>query len=446
MYILLAGLNHKTAPLQIREKLTFSSSGLNEAYNFFRENEHISGAVILNTCNRTELYATCRDKEQGQKVLKDYISQYMQMDQTETDRYLYVFDCYDTVSHLFQVCSGIDSMVLGESQILAQVKEAYINALDIGATDTVLNTLFQRALYVGKKVRFNTGIDQHSLSIGLAAVELAEKIWGNLLNKKVLIIGAGEMAELCTRSLKDRGVNSIIVSNRSYQKAQEMASQFAAQVIRLDEIEKELLQADIVISCTSAHHLIIKADLYEQVLRSRAGRKLMLVDIAVPRDIDPALQEIPGIYLYDIDDLQNVVADHYNERVKAAAQGKRIISAELQEFYEWLESLYVVPIISALKAHGENIKNKELKKAFNRLGDISEYEQGVIVQMAHNIVNQLLHAPVVNLRNNASGKQGHVYAELTRKLFDLEVMERKQGKYEVIKNRNQGKPAGSVAN
>ncbi len=420
MYVLLVGLNHRTAPVEIREKLAITGGVMNQAYKYLKQKEDIEGVVILATCNRTEVYATSRDIEKGMQALQEFALRFSRLAPEELDRYVYKPNCYDAILNLFRVASGLDSMILGESQILAQVKEAYKNAIDQGASDGVLNTLFQQAIKVGKKVRTETDIDKHPISVSSAAVEMARSQLGNLQDKTVVVIGAGEMSELTTRYLMQYGLSSVIVSNRSYEKALAMAELFSGRAVRFDMLTAELGQADIVISCTSASHYVLSMENCEDILKSRGGQRLIMIDIAVPRDIEPALQTIEGVQIYDIDDLQNVIDDNYLERKKASRQAESIIVEELEKFNEWLAALYVVPVISALKQKGEAIKNNELEKVFNRL-DVSVYERKVISTMANNIINQLLHYPVVNLKEMACSNQGHLYAEVSKKLFDLQL-------------------------
>lgn len=437
MYVLLTGLNHQTAPIEIREKFAFAPGEMEQVYNGLKSDE-VEGLVILNTCNRTELYATARDIEAGQEHLKSFLISYSGLSAEEVDRYIYQPNCYAAINHLFRVSSGLDSMILGETQVLGQVKDAYQKAQELKASDGVLNSLFQKAIYVGKKVRTDTAIDQHPVSVSYAAVELAKKILGSLEDKTVLVVGAGEIGELTTRYLLQNGVHSVIVSNRSYEKAVEMAGSLNGRAVRFDSLGEELANADIVISCTAASHYVIREDNCREILLARQGRRIIFIDIAVPRDVDPALQNINGVYIYDIDDLQGVINSNFGARQRAATMANDIIAEQLVEFNEWLASLYVVPVISALKKHGESIKQNELKKAFNKLGKVSERERDIITALANSVVNQLLHYPVVNLKEMAVSNQGHLYAEVVKKLFGLQLADEEQERYASTKAGNQG--------
>lgn len=436
MYILLTGLSYRTAPVEVREKLALCGNDLKKAYDFFKSYNEIEGVVILSTCNRMEIYTTTREPKEAVNVIFSFLEDYSGMDRDYLMPYLYQSNCYDAIYHLFKIVSGLDSMVLGETQIIGQVKEAYLLAADLEATEGVLNTLFQKALYVGKKVRTETMIDQHPVSVSYAAVELARSILGSLNDKTVMVIGAGEMSELATSYLVQNGASSVIVSNRSYDNALRLAEKFSGKAVKFDEMEKYLFAADIVISCTSANHYVMRRDNCETALKSRKGRKIILIDIAVPRDIDPELEKIEGVFIYDIDDLQNVVDASYLERQRAAKKARKIIAEEIEEFNEWLSCLYVIPVIKALRMRGEEIKQKEMARAFNRLGDLSEREKKVITSMANSIVNQLLHFPIINLKEMALSNQGHMYSEVAKKLFALNVEEEEQEKYDNFKNRN----------
>lgn len=421
MYVLLAGLSHLTAPVEIREKCTFSEKQLENTYKQLTEYGDIEGLVILSTCNRTELYATTRDIQTGQDLLREFLISYSGLSEEEYRKYMYQPNCYDAIAHLFRVSSGLDSMILGETQILGQVKDAYEAARKYNGADSVLNALFQKALYVGKKVRTDTRIDQHPVSVSYAAVDLAEQQLGCLQDKTVLVVGAGETGKLTTRYLMSGGVHSVIVSNRSYEKALEMAAIFEGRAVYFDQIAAEMINADIVISCTAASHRVIREDNCGDVLKARQGRRIIFIDIAVPRDVDANLRHIDGVKIYDIDDLKDFVNTSYQERRSAACEAEKIIAAQLEEFNQWLATLYVIPVIAALKNNAETIKQTELKRAFNRLGKISERDQIIIQNMASSIVNQMLRSPVLKMKEMAVGNQGHLYAEVVKKLCELDV-------------------------
>ena len=420
MYILLAGLSHKTAPVELREKMALSGKALDRFYQDIKRETALEGAVVLSTCNRTEVYTTARDLEQGEKALQSFMVSRLGMENESLNGVLYVPSCYQAIEHLFRVASGLDSMVLGESQILGQVRDAYDKARDYGVSNGVLNTLFQKAITVGKRVRTETGLDRNAVSISYAAVEKAKQVFGTLEGRTVLLIGAGKMSELALGYLMDNGVATVVVSNRSYDRAVELAKKVEGQAVRLDRLAEELERADIVISCTAAAHYVLHRDAIEPCLKNRSS-DLLLIDIAVPRDIDPAIGEVPGVHLLDIDDLHNVVESNLMGRQRAARQAETIITEEIEEFNDWLATLSVVPVIKALKARGEEIRQAEVRRALNRLGSLTAREEKIINSLASSIVNQLLHFPVINLKEKAASNQGHLYAEVTKSLFQLEL-------------------------
>lgn len=421
MLILAVGVNHRTAPVEIREKLSFSEHSLADWLGKLNAYTAIEGCVITSTCNRTEIYAATREMDEGLGAIWDFLSKKSGVDISEIKNCTYVHSLYDAIRHLFRVTSGLDSMVLGETQILGQIRQAYQAACDHGATNKVLNTLFQQAITVGKRVRTETGIDKNSVSISYTAVELARQTFGSLQGRVVLVVGAGKMSELTALHLVANGVKGIIVSNRSYDRASAMARKFGGKAVRFDDLFRYMDQADIVISCTSASHYVVRLNDVIELMKRRQGRKIMIIDIAVPRDVDPAAGGVEGVTLYDVDDLQNVVDQHLSERKKAAVAGESIIEEELEGFMKWLGTQFVVPTISSLKKLGDQIKQKELRRALNRLGEISDHDRKVVGSLANSIVNQLLHIPVTRLKEYALTPEGHLYTEVLQNLFDLDV-------------------------
>ncbi len=430
MYILTVGLNHRTAPVEIREKLAFPYEKLGEAFARLKEKKHIHGCAILSTCNRTEVYAAVTDVDTGLAGVKAFLTESCGEATGNIRDYLYVHTLYDAVRHIFRVASGLDSMVIGETEILGQVREAYESARDFGATNGVVNTLFQQAITVGKRVRTETKIDQNAVSISYAAVELAKQTFEDLTGKTVLIVGAGKMSELTAKHLLSHGVTAVMVANRSYDKAVAMAEQFGGRAVRFEDLFDCMDQADIVVSCTAAAHYVITAEKMAAV-RKTAGKPLFMIDIAVPRDIDPAVGELEGVELKDIDELQYVVDQNLEERKRLAVAAETIIEEEIASFFKWLSSLFVVPTIKALRQKADTIKENELTRAFNRLGPLSEREKKVIGSLANSITNQLLHDPIVNLKEYATTHQGHLYAEILQNLFSLEVEGQKLKKKDI---------------
>lgn len=421
MLIAVIGVNHRTAPLEVREKLAFPEWGTTEWLNKLLSYPGIDGCAIVSTCNRTEIYIAPMELDTGMNSVWSFLSEKSGLDISEIKNYTFCHTLYDAIRHMFRVVSGLDSMILGETQILGQVKKAYEMALEARSTNVVLNTLFQQAITTGKRVRTETGIDQNPVSIPYAAVELARQSLGSLDGRSVLVVGAGEMSELTAVNLVANGVSSVIVSNRSYDRAVKLAEKFEGKAVKFDNLFQYMNLADIVISSTAAQHYVIRPIEIEKVMAQRDGRPIMMIDIAVPRDIDPQVRKIPGVNLFDVDHLQNVVDSNLEERRRAAVQAEGIIEEELNEFMRWLSTRFVVPTITALKKLGEDIKQRELHRAFNRLGDLNERERKIIGSLANSIVNQLLHNPVINLKQYALTPEGHLYTEITQNIFNLEV-------------------------
>lgn len=419
MFIVVVGLNHKTAPVEVREGLAFSARNIGDALTNLKAREEIHGCAILSTCNRTEIYAAVTDVDTGLAGIHRFIEEYTNTPISETKHYLYTPTCENAVRHLFRVSSGLDSMVLGETQILGQVKEAYQLASEHQASNGVLNTLFQQAISAGKRVRTETDIDKNAVSISYAAVEMVRQLYGTLEGSSILIIGAGEMSELTAKHLVANGVSSVLVSNRSFDRAQVLAEEFGGKAVKFDHLFEYMKSADIVISCTASPKYIVNKNQMIDVMDE--SKKICIIDIAVPRDINPDVNEIKGVTLYDIDDLQNVVDKNLEERKQAAKIAEKIVENELTQFLDWLNSLFVVPTIVALKDKGKQIKEAELEKALNKLGELTKREEKIIKTLANSIVNQLLHDPVLNLKSYANTKQGHLYTEILQNLFNLDI-------------------------
>lgn len=421
MLIAVIGVNHRTAPLEVREKLAFPEWSTAEWLKRLQSHPGIDGCAILSTCNRTEIYIAPLELDTGMSSVWTFLSEKSGLDISEIKNYTFCHTLYDAIRHLFRVVAGLDSMILGETQILGQVKKTYEMALEAHTTNVVLNTLFQQAITTGKRVRTETGIDQNPVSIPYAAVELAKQSLGSLEGRSVLVVGAGEMSELTVVNLVANGVSSVIVSNRSYDRAVQLAEKFQGSAVKFDQLFQYMNQADIVISSTAAQHYVIKPQEIAGVMQQRGGKTLMMIDIAVPRDIDPQVRQIPGVELFDVDHLQNVIDANLAERRRAAVQAEGIIEEELNDFMKWLSTRFVVPTITALKNMGEEIKQRELARAYNRLGDLTEREKKIIGSLANSIVNQLLHNPVVKLKQAALTPEGHLYTEITQNIFNLEV-------------------------
>ncbi|MHB1324545.1 MAG: glutamyl-tRNA reductase [Coriobacteriia bacterium] len=425
MHLVLIGLSHKTAPVAIREKLTFPAGVQHDALNRLIQAEGIREAAIVSTCNRTEVYAVASSEDGGARTVVSFLADYHDLDVAELRPYLYVITGEKVVRHLFRVVASLDSMVVGEAQILGQVKEAYDHAFNADATSRVFNKLFRQSFEVGKRVRTETAIGESAVSISYAAVELAKKVFETLEGRSILIVGAGKMSELTAKHLVCNGIARVLVVNRTFERAEEMAQRFGGIAVPYEQIYECMREADIVISSTAAtEYVITKKDL-APVTRART-RPLFLIDIAVPRDIDPAVNDLGGVFLYDIDDLSGVVESNLEERQVEARRAEGIIDEEIAAFFAWVESMEVVPTVAAIRAKAEVIRQMELDRALKRL-DLSEKDRKTVEALTCAIVNKLLHGPTARLKKAAAGKDGYEYMEVARTLYGLEDSEDRFG-------------------
>jgi glutamyl-tRNA reductase len=421
MHLTLVGLSHKTAPIEIREKLTFPAHRQADALSELTCGSQASEAVILSTCNRTEIYAVTAGAQEGVDAVVDFVCGHHEVDRAELEPYLYVAQGDAVVRHLFRVVASLDSMVVGEAQILGQVKEAYDHSFSNGASGRVFNKLFRQSFEVGKRVRSETAIGEAAVSISYAAVELARKVFDTLSGRTILVLGAGRMSELTAKHLVSQGVHSVLVANRTYERAVELAERFEGEAIRYDDLFERMRDADIVISSTAATHYVVRRDDVAQVMRKRPGRPLFLIDIAVPRDIEPAVNDLRDVFLYDIDDLSGVVESNLEERQREAAQAQLIIDEEYRAFEAWLESMEVVPTITAIRAKSEALRAEELEKALKRLDGLSEKQIATVEALSQAIVSKMLHGPTARLKSAASEKDGYQYVDTARHLWGLDA-------------------------
>jgi len=419
MHLTLVGLSHKTAPVEIREKLTFPEHIQADALARLTDSDAVAEAVIVSTCNRTEIYAVTASGFDGPASIIDFMADYHDLDRHELVRYLYISQGEAVVKHLFRVVASLDSMVLGEAQILGQVKEAYDHAFSNGSCGRVFNKLFRQSFEVGKRVRTETDIGENAVSISYAAVELAKRVFETLEGRSVLILGAGKMSELTAKHLVSNGVRKVLVANRTFERAAELAEKFNGEAIRYDDLFDRMGEADIVISSTAATHYVITRDRVAAAVKHRRD-PLFLIDIAVPRDIDPACAQVGDVYLYDIDDLNGVVSSNLEERMVEAERAEVIIAEEMAEFERWLESMEVVPTVAAIRAKAETIRSEELEKALKRLGGLSEKELKTVEALTSSIVNKMLHGPTARLKMAAGEKDGYEYVETARFLYGLD--------------------------
>lgn len=419
MHLTLVGLSHKTAPIEIREKLTFPAQRQPEAISALTGSDVISEALILSTCNRTEVYVVAAD-DSGTDAVIDFLADFHGLSRHDLARYLYVVEGQAVVKHLFRVVSSLDSMVLGEAQILHQVKEAYDLACESSGASRVFHKLFRQSFEVGKRVRTETAIGESAVSISYAAVELAKKVFDTLEGRTILVVGAGKMSELTAKHLVSQGVASVLVANRTYERAAELAEKFEGTAVLYEDLFEHMRKADIVISSTSAPHYVIGKESVAAVMKGRRT-PLFLIDIALPRDVDPAVNDLPNAFVYDIDDLNGVVQSNLEERMHEAKRAETIIDEELSAFGSWLDSMQVVPTIAAMRAEAERMRELEFAKARKRLGTLSERDLETVEALTQAIVNKMLHSPTSQLREAASEKDGYEYVEAARRLYGLDT-------------------------
>jgi glutamyl-tRNA reductase len=416
MELALVGLSHKTAPVEIRERLAFPSDALQTALTALVGRQEVNEAMILSTCNRVEvMVAETSDDER----IRQFLCEFHQIPHDAVSKHLYSFRNVDAIRHVFRVTSSLDSMVVGEPQILGQVKEAYRIASDAGTVGAHLSALMNRAFAVAKKVRSETGISQSAVSVSYAAVELARKIFGDLSGKTVMIIGASKMGELAAKHLKRNGVSSVLVTNRTFERAVELAKIFEGAAVPFEHFTDHMVGADIVITSTGAPHFIIPKSLAEQVIHRRKNKPMFFIDIAVPRDIDPAVNEIDNAFLYDIDDLQQVIDANLKERLKEAMRAEEIIDNEVQAFCMKMQTREVVPTIVELRDSLEKLRRDEIERNRRHLKDLSPEQQAAVDQITKSIVNKILHPPIEQLKQMANDPQGHDLAALIRKIFNV---------------------------
>lgn len=438
MDILLVGLNYKTAPVEIREKFTFNDDSTPRALHLLSQTKSIVESVIIGTCNRTEIYVVCDQLHTGRFYTRNFLADWFGIDKEQFQPYLYIKENEEAIEHLFNVACGLDSMVMGETQILGQVRSAFLLAQEHKATGTVFNTLFRQAVTLAKRAHTETGINENAVSVSYAAIELGKKIFGSFHDKQVLILGAGKMSELTAKHLAANGVNKVCVVNRTIERARLLAEKFSGDACTMEQLPAQLLTADIVISSTGATGYVLTKDSLAPIVKKRKHRPLFMIDIAVPRDLDPALHELDNVYLYDIDDLQGIVASNMEERQQAAAAIRKMICEEIVSFTSWLQTLGVVPLISALREKAFAIHGDAMDKIENKLPNLTERELHIIRKHTKGIINQILHDPVVRLKELAVQKSGEEVLEMFSSIFALEeILERsqKESEWELAKKQ-----------
>jgi len=427
----LIGVNHNSAPVEMRERLAIPESRLPDACRDLTAHPGIEEGMVISTCNRVELVTHTTN---GAADLRGFLREHFQVKADELDPHLYEYREKDAVRHVFRVASSLDSMVVGEAQILGQVKEAYATARAVGAVRAQLEQLFTRAFTVAKRVRTETAVGSSSVSIASVAVELAKKIFGTLNGKTVFIVGAGKMSELAARHLMAHGCAAIFVSNRTYDRAVGLAHRFNGEAIKFDDLYDTCDRADIVITSTGSPHAIFRREHGEQFLARRKNRPMFFIDIAVPRDVAPEMGKLDGIFTYDIDDLQQAVSSHVADRRKEAERAEAIITSEVENFEARLRTLDVVPTIVSLQDHLETIRQAEIDRVRGRLGPLSPEQEIAVEALTRGIISKVMHTPITTLKTAAREAEATTVIEVVRRLFNL----REKEKESEAADRNQG--------
>ncbi len=421
MHVILVGLSHKTAPVEIRERLAVPESRLGEALTRLCAYNGIKEGLLLSTCNRVEVYAVVESVEVGYNSVQEFLADtHLSLSSEQLTPHLYWHTGDRAISHLFRVASSLDSMIVGESQILGQLKDAFEVALTHKASGMILNKVAKKAISVAKRVRTETKIAEQAVSVSYAAVELAKKIFSNLADQTVLLVGAGEMAKLAARHFLAHGVNQIRITTRNPQHAKELAERFNAVPIPFEQYHSEMAHADIILCSTGASNYLISAEHVQRAVRRRHNRPIFLIDISVPRNIDPAVRDIDNAFLFDIDDLKSRVEQNREERLREADKAERLVSDEVSVIEQWLKSLEVTPTIVALRHRADAIKQAELDRMQSRLGGLSPQDRETVESLASAIVNKLVHGAMVTLKSEATSSSSALFVEAARRFFNLE--------------------------
>ncbi|MED3644434.1 glutamyl-tRNA reductase [Caldifermentibacillus hisashii] len=426
MYIITVGLNYKTAPVEIRGRLSFQEAELIAAMLTLKKRKSILENVIVSTCNRTEIYAVVDQLHTGRYYIKEFLAEWFHIEREQFESHLYIYENQKAVEHLFNVSCGLDSMVIGETQILGQVRSSFFKAQESNSVGTVFNQLFKQAITVAKKAHTETDISSNAVSVSYAAVELAKKIFGQLHNKHILIIGAGKMGKITIQNLLGSGAGKISVVNRTVEKAMDLAKEIGGKAYSLESLPSCLTKADIVISSTGSNHYVIHAEMMATVEKMRKGRPMLFIDIAVPRDIDPEIDQFESVFLYDIDDLEGVVEANLQERQRAATKIQSFITDEIAIFQDWVNTLGVVPLISSLREKALTIQADVMTSLERKLPDLTERERKIIGKHMKSIINQMLKDPILQIKELAAGPEGEQALHYFEQIFQLEAHKEKQ--------------------
>ena len=422
--ILIVGLNHRSAPIEVRESVAFENSYIRDALVRLHEYPAIEEGVILSTCNRVEVVAAAGDSQSASKQISEFLDEQRARRHAESlDRHVYVHHGPDAVRHLFRVAASLDSMVVGEPQILGQLKQYYDAAQQAGTVGAILHRLFHRSFSVAKRVRSETGIGSGAVSVSSIAVDLAKRIFDRFDDKTVMLIGAGKMSDLMARHLQRSGVSSMMVTNRTFERAVELAENIQGSPIRFEDFPRYLKMADLVIGCSGAPEVLIDADTVEQVLRERKQKTMFFIDIGDRRNFDPKINDLDNVYLYNIDDLKSVAEDNLHERASEADKAEAIVQDEVRRFVRWMGSLEQVPTITALRQRFEEIRQREMEKSFGAgLKDLSVQQRAAVDDLTAAMINKLLHGPLSELKKQSTDDVDDptFYVAALKRLFGLE--------------------------
>jgi glutamyl-tRNA reductase len=418
-HVLVIGLNHTTAPVDVRERVTFADDVDGALTRGLLDVECVDEAMILATCNRSEVIATTSDPDKTETALIDAIADMHDMESAPLQEFLYLKRGPEAVRHVFRVSSSLDSMVLGEPQILGQVKDSYRKAAMARAAGPVINRLMHRGFFTAKRVRSETGVGLAAISVAYVAVELARKILGELQDKRVLLIGAGEMAELAARHLISQVEQPLTCINRTYETACTLATNLCGTALPMDQLDEGLVSADVVITSTGSSDPIILKDRMKAVMRRRRYLPVFIIDIAIPRDVEPSVNDVDGVYLYNIDDLQAVADENLGERQKEALKAEKIVEEEVRKFMAWSESLAAAPTIVALKDKLEHIRSQELSRLNGKFTELDPEQKEAVEQLTRSIINKIAHEPITFLKKAAERPRRNAYLDVAQRLFGL---------------------------
>ncbi|MCE5315646.1 MAG: glutamyl-tRNA reductase [Armatimonadota bacterium] len=424
MHLVAIGVNHNTAPIEMRERLAFDDACLGDVLSKLRSNSGVSESCLISTCNRTEIYAVI-DQRQNDSVLIDFLADYAGIERAELETCAYRYCGHHAAKHLFQVASGLDSMALGETQILGQIRSAYCIASDGDHTGSILDNLFQRAIAVGKRARTETRISQGAFSIGAAAVELARFVLGSLDGRTALLVGAGKMSKLATTHLKSNGIDKVYVCSRTPARVEQLVEELGGEAVDMDCLEDALREADVLISSTSSHDPVITRDLIEKVMSARCRSPIIMIDIAVPRDVEPQVSELGGVFLYDIDDLRFLVERSEGERQAEVANVMKIVDDETADFLTHLRSLEAVPLIKQVRAKFDSVYESEWERCASKLSHLSDDDRECVRRALKSAVTKLTHDPIIRMKDYAANGGSHKL-DVARELFGIPSDDHKQ--------------------